>query len=271
MKSRGPDVAAERQRAAEIEWLVKAARTEWVARSDGAGFDPVPALVRPELETQIKEILYRPELVPLLRIIERHNSQSREIPGRRLPRKDHFLLGPHLRGVLMSVKARNEQRQRLPVLDRPAAEVRDHLREVSASCKDMAELIRTGPQPHVALASKTSANEAVKVLAPLTELFEASDGLERQVVAFAELMDRAASWFEALSGRVQRAKENRHTCKGALRMRASEFLVDVFKRSLGRPYHPHVATIATLVSDIKTDADFVKKVEARQSHTHKER
>jgi hypothetical protein len=265
VKSGEADAAAERQRAVEIEWLVKAARPEWLARSDGAGFDPVPALVLPELERRIKEILCRPELVPLLELIERHNSQPREVPGRRLRQKDNFLLGPHLFQVLASAESRNGLRQRLPVLGQPAAEVRDHLRKVAADCQTLAALISKGPQPHLALAGETSANEALKVFAPWTELFEASDGSKRQVVAFTALIERAGGWFEKLADHVPRAKKNRHTGAGARRVRAAEFLVGVFRRKFGRPYHAHVATLAMVISGIPTDADFVKKIEARQN------
>jgi len=162
------------------------------------------------------------------------------------------------------VQARGQLRQRLPLLDQQAAEVRDHLLKVATDCEFLAKLIRKGPQPDVALAGKTSTNEVLKIFAPWTELFEASDDSERQVVPFADLVDRAASWFDALSGHVPRAKQNKHTSAGALRVRAAEFLVSVFRKKLGRPYRAHVATLATLVSGISTDADFVKKVEARQ-------
>jgi hypothetical protein len=96
-------------------------------------------------------------------------------------------------------------------------------------------------------------------------LFEASDGSEHQIVAFTELIERTADWFGALADHVPRAKQFRHTGKGALRVRAAEFLVGVFRKRLGHPYHAHVATIATIVSGIETDADFVKKVDAQQS------
>jgi hypothetical protein len=231
----------------------------------------LPALVSPDLATQIEKILWHSDMAPLLKIIEQHNSQSREVPGRRLPRKDNFLLGPHLFQVLVSVQSRDELRQRLPVLDQPAAEVRNHLQKVAADCKALAALIRKGPQPHVVFAAATNANEALKVFVPWTELFEAADSSERQLVAFVELLERAGGWFDALADRARRAKQNRHTGNGARRMRAAEFLPGVFRRRLGQPYHDHVGTIATLVSRIETDADFVKKVETRQKRAHEER
>lgn len=226
---------------------------------------PEPSQAEQEINERVGAILSEARLAPFLRIIEQHNSRPREVPGRRLPQTDHFLLGPHLRQVLLSVQARNEVRQRLPVLDQPAAEVRKHLQEVAADSKALAELIRKGPQPHIVLAGETNANEWAKAFAPWTELFEAADGSERQLVAFAELLERGARWFDALKDQVPRAKQNRHTGKGALRVRVAEFLPGVFRRRLGQPHHAHVATIATIVSGIETDADFVKKVEAQQS------
>ena len=98
----------------------------------------------------------------------------------------------------------------------------------------------------------------------LTELFETSDGSERQVVALTELMERAADWYNALADNVPRAKQKRHSGKGALRVRTAEFLPGVFRKRLGHPYHAHIATIATIISGIETDADFVKKVEAQE-------
>jgi len=232
---------------------------------------PEPSQAERQINERVQAILSDPRLAPFLRIIEQHNSRPRDVPGRRLPQKDHFLLGPHLRQVLVSVQARNEVHQKLPVLDLPAAKVREHLQNVAASCKDLAKLIRKGPQPHVALAGKTSTNTALKVFAPWTELFEASDDSERQVVAFPELMERAAGWFGALADHVLRASQNKHTGAGALRVRAAEFLPGVFRRTLDRPYHAHVATIATIVSGIETDADFVKKVEAQQTGAERRR
>jgi hypothetical protein len=107
---------------------------------------------------------------------------------------------------------------------------------------------------------------------PLTAVIEAS-GPERQVVPIAILLERGAAWFEALTQQVvPRSKQNRRPAARAseayadeLRSRAAEFLVGVFRETLGHPYHAHVATIASIISGKQTDADFVKKVEARQS------
>jgi len=226
---------------------------------------PEPSQAERQINERVRAILSDLRLAPFLRIIEQHNSRPRDVPGRRLPQKDHFLLGPHLRQVLVSVQARNEVRQRLPVLDQPAVQVRDHLQNVAADCKTLADLIRKGPQPGIAIAGSIGRNEFLRVAAVWSEVFEASDGLKYEEVFLADLLERAARWFDALKDHVPRAKQNRHTGNGALRVRAAEFLPGVFRKRLGQPYHAHVATIATIVSGIVTDADFVKKVEAQQS------
>jgi hypothetical protein len=256
---RKQDASATAQLAVEIKWLA--------GRLPGSFLRTPPQLSPAErkIVARVEEILQRPDLTPFLSILGLHNRTPQIPSGRRLAaRGAPFLLGPHVFQVLASVQARNELRQKLPVLNQPAAEVREHLQKAAANCKYLAELVRKGPQPHLALAGKTSANAILGVFVPWTELFEASDDSERQLVAFAELLDRAADWFEALASHVPRAQQNRQTGAGALRVRAAEFLVGVFRRKLGRPYHAHVATLATLISGTPTDADFVKKIEARR-------
>ena len=217
---------------------------------------------RPIVE-RVKDIVQRPELARFLSILEQHNRSPKIIPGRRCPAPGSFALGPHLFQVLMSVEAQHEVRSKLPKFGQPAAEMRAHLQDVSTKCRALADVIRGGPQPHVALAAASDANAVLRIFIPMTELFKASAYSECEVVAFTELLERAGGWFGALAGHVPRGKHNRHAGAGVLRVRASEFLVGVFRRKLGRPYHTHVATLATVISEIPTDADFVKKVEAR--------
>jgi len=78
--------------------------------------------------------------------------------------------------------------------------------------------------------------------------------LDGRVLAFSDLIGRAAAWFDALATHVPRAAQNRRTGNGALRVRAAECLPGVFRKRLGQPHHARVATIATIVSGIKTDA-----------------
>ena len=275
MTSRGrgrTESSATTQLAAEIEFLTGRLPGSFLAMPE------LPLSFR-DIPDRVEGILRHPDLVPFLSILERHNRSPKIIPGRRLPAPGpHFLLAPHLFQVLMSVEDRRTLRVKLPAFDQPAAEVRMHLQTVSARCRSLANLIRKGPQPHVALAAESGLNEALRVLMPLTAVIEAS-GPERQVVPIAILLERGAAWFEALTQQVvPRSKQNRRPAAKASeayaderRSRAAEFLVGVFRRALGHPYHAHVATIATIVSGIETDADFVKKVEARQGKPNKHR
>jgi hypothetical protein len=256
----GTGISGDKQLAVEVKWLAgRHLPDSFLKRL------PESSPVEQEINARVRETLGDPRLVPFLNILNQHNGRPRCEPGRRTPSKTPFLLGPHLFGILDSVRARKEIREKIPVLDQPAAEVRAHLKEVSAKCRALAKLIMRGPQPRVALAGETNTNAVLGVFASLIELFEASDGSERQVVPFTDLMKRAAAWFEARADDTQRAKQNRHTGAGALRIRTAEFLPGVFRKRLGHPYHAHVAIIATIVSGIDTNADFVKKVESQQT------
>ena len=188
MKTRASQPGAtSAQLAVEAEWLTGRLPGSFLRTPLG----PSPA--DKVIVERIQGFLSDPRLVPFLRIVEQHNNRPRREPGRRTPSKPCFLLGPYLLRVLDSVRQTNEMRQRLPVLNLPAAETRDHLQNVATKCKNLAGLIRKGPQPYVALAGATRANEALMVFAPWTELFEASDASERQIVAFTELMERATA------------------------------------------------------------------------------
>jgi hypothetical protein len=254
MKSRERSNAPTHQLEAEVEWLIS-----------GAGW------ASPDLARQTEEFLRHPDLAPILKIVEQHNSQPREVPGKQLPQKDNFLLGPHLLQVLMSVEGRSGMRQRYPVLDQPAANVRNDLQKIVADCNALAELVRKAPQPLIALAAESNANEVLKVLYRPTELFEATDGSERQIVLFSDLIRRAASWFED-DLHVPRARQNRRPSataakaqKAEFRDRAVEWISSKFQERLGHPYDAHVATIAAVMSGLETTEDFVKKVRRRRA------
>src|SRR5215813_4939770 len=97
-------VGASSQLAAEIEWLkllVKYSNSaQWIS-----------------VVHQVEKALQCAELAKFLTVLEKHNST----------RKTPFLLGPHLFQVIGSVEDRGTIRTKLPVLNRPPAEVRAHL------------------------------------------------------------------------------------------------------------------------------------------------
>jgi hypothetical protein len=264
MKSPGhatADDGAVLQLAAEQDWLTGRDLPESLRANP----------TEPEIDKRVLAILSDARLACFLRIIERHNSQPRDIPGRRLPQRDHFLLARELRRVLLSIQVDNEKRQRYPVLDQPAAEVRNHLQRVASDCRTLAELIRKGgPQPGIALAGPIGRNEVLRALSTYEEVFEASEDLKYQEVRFADLLDRAGDWFGAL--RVQPSGQNRRPSakvakaeRAELRVRAAKWLPGVFKKRLGHFYDAYVATIATVVSGCETDEEFVKTVRKRRA------
>ena len=237
------------QLAAEIEWL-----RQWKLLAERSSRRP------PErwnsIVHQVEKVLHRPELAKFLTVLERHNST----------RKTRFLLGPHLFQVIGSVEDRRAFRAKMPVMNRPPAEVRAHFQEGSAKSKALARLLRKGPQPGVALAARNQDWEAFKAFAPLIQ--SSKDCAEN--VPLAQLLDRAAASLDSMAHQISRAKSHRQPVKNAsaptqqeMRSRAS-FLAEVFRRALNHPYHSHVAVIATLLSGINTNADYVKKCERRE-------
>lgn len=122
--------SAAKQLAAEIEWLEGRYLPDWALSRL-----PEPSPAERDIVERVRGILNDPRLVPVLRMLEKHNSCPRVEPGARTPSKARLLLGPHLRQVLASVQGRGEMRQKLPVLDQPAAEVRKHLQDASAGCR----------------------------------------------------------------------------------------------------------------------------------------
>jgi hypothetical protein len=79
------------------------------------------------------------------------------------------------------------------------------------------------------------------------------------------LLDEAATALGAV--RIERAKQHGLRAKPAdaekieLRKQAAKVLSQRFRERLGQPYSSHVATIVGLLSGLKTDSDYVKKVE----------
>src|SRR5262249_33581922 len=87
----------------------------------------------------------------------------------------------------------------------------------------------------------------------------------------ARLLDDAAASLDSIAHQISRAKSHRQPVKYGsaarqqeLRLRAASFLAEVCRRALNHPYHSHVAVIATLLSGINTNADYVKKSERRE-------
>jgi hypothetical protein len=133
----------------------------------GSIFRAPPELspIEREFVARVRGILGRPELVRVLGVVGQHNCTPKIIPGRRgITLGQPFLLSPYLWHVLTTVEQRCQRRAKLPALDQPPAQVQAHLQDVAAKCRALADLIRKGPQPHVALAPKSDVNALLSVL-----------------------------------------------------------------------------------------------------------
>jgi len=140
---------------------------------------PKPAPAEVVLVERVLKILADPKLAPLLCILDDHNSR---IQRRGTTKRAKVLLGPLVRQVVTWVQARNELRQKLPILDQPAAKVRKHFRDVSADCTRLARLVRRGPQPYVArLQVKQMPTKCSEFLHP------GHDSLKRQMIRSARM------------------------------------------------------------------------------------
>src|SRR5262249_13490769 len=202
------------QLAAEIEWL-----RQWKLLAERSNRRP-RAEQWNSVVRQVEKVLQRPELAKFLIVLEKHNSA----------RKTPFLLGPHLFQVVGSVEDRRATRTRMPVLNRPPAEVRAHSQEGSAKSKALARLLRKGPQPGVALAARNQDWEAFKAFAPLIQ--SSKDCAEN--VPLARLLDDAAASLDSIAHKISRAKSHRQPVKYGsaarqqeLRLRAASFLAEV--------------------------------------------
>jgi hypothetical protein len=205
------------------------------------------------------EILQHRELSKPLAVLEKFNSDSE--------RKGPFLLGPYLFRVIRSVEQRQAIRAKHPLLGAPPAEVRDHFRQTSTDAKALANLLRKGPQPRVALAARHYARDAFEPL-PMVQ----SPGKAKIIVPLNELLHRVAASLDIAAQKITRAKLHNRLAKKKeskarqyeLRLLTASILVEAFRRELKHPHHNHVATITTVLSGISTDADYVKKVEKRR-------
>jgi len=215
-----------------------------------------------QIVEKILTLLKRQELSECLSVLGRHNKSQ--------ARRDNapFLLGPHLFQLFNAAESRRFMRTKMPVLGLPPAEVREHLQEVSTKSKALARLLRRGPQPHVALVLPDDLSNAFTLPAPLPTIRAPKEAVTIETLDL--VLDRVAEAFDRKAKQISGAKHHNRPAKeaskaAALRLRsyAAGVLVRRFREKLGHPYHSHVATIAELLSNIPTDTDYVKKVEAR--------
>jgi hypothetical protein len=194
-----------------------------------------------------------PELRNFLRVLEEHNRN-------RSQRANPFLLGPHLFHVIHSIEARKDSLQMMPALGRRPAELRTHFQEASAKAKGLARLVRKGPQPLVAIATRDRVTEAFKLFQPCPII--QSPKRRKSIVPLDRLLDEAAASLDLLAENISRP-----SARGSVKSEAAGFLATTFRKVLKKPYHSEVATIVQLLTGKDTDEDYVKKIEKRWAAT----
>jgi hypothetical protein len=135
-----------------------AAETQWL-RGEMTG-SPLATLIEGQISSsqlisnaqRVENVLKSAEVTKFLAVLEEYNKTD-NYKGRN---KSRFLLSPYLLHVLRAVEARRANFATMPVLDRPPAEVRAHLEGVSAKSKELANLLRKAPQPHVVIAARSA-------------------------------------------------------------------------------------------------------------------
>jgi hypothetical protein len=217
---------ASNQLAKEIEWLrasmlapapqLPSARASWTRIAD-----------------RVENVLRASTLGELLGILEQHNRNK----------KNPFLLGPYVFQTIASVEARTVKRKEMLALDRPPAKVRAHFKDASAKSKELAVLLRKGPQPHVALAGRRHKWDALSLVLSCQML--QGPGKSATIVSLDRLLDSAAASLSSVAESITRAKQHRRPAKGAsearseeLRSRATSILAEAFLKKLDRPPSP---------------------------------
>jgi hypothetical protein len=246
-----PKAHAFRQLAAEKDWL--------------GGKNPrsmlAPARHPPrewiDIAKQVEKVLADPELVDVLRELERHNRLEMEKHTRN--RDTPFLLGPHLFHVIHAVLGRKATLSKMPVLERRSQEIRSHFQDLAAKAKALARLVRKGPQPLVALAPRDRETGATTLFQPR---MIGSPDRQKAIVPLDQFLDDAAASLEGV--KISSTRWHRKPAKEQLRHYAASFLATRFREQFNHPYHSHIATIVTVLTGIDTDEDYVKKIDKRR-------
>jgi hypothetical protein len=211
---------------------------------------------------RVERILENPELAGTLAILGAYNKNPNQFGP--------LLLSERLFHLIKKVEDRSDVLAKMPALDRPAAQVRAHFGEASIKCKELADLLRQGPLPFVAIGEHREGwQDGFESMGfPFLQCPDNSSG----IVTFDHLLDSASSSYARLACRIPRAKQHRRPAKKKskakkeeLRSLASQEISELFRLFVGSPYYEHVAIIAKLLSGLDTNADYVKKVAKRSS------
>ena len=224
------------------------------------------------IDRKIEEVLQKPQLRKFLALLDRHNKdveKHNKDLGRydRDQRRATFLLAPYLFHAVSSVDARLAAVLKMPAIDQPTAEVRKHFQDASTKSKVLAQLLRKAPQPHFALSARNDLSDAIALFSTLPTLTAESEA--DTIEPLDRVLERAAELLEHMAQKISRARQHRWQGRKASEARQLQLrsqvanLAGVFRKQLGHPYHSHVAMIATLMSRISTNSDYVKKVDNR--------
>jgi len=259
-----PNADAFCQLAAEKDWLC--------GKNQRSLFSPLvrdPPREWTDIAKHVEEVLARPELVKFLCVLEKHNSNllKQKVGAERKVRAAPFLLGYHLFYILLNVKQRKANLAKMPVLGQQPAEIRSHFHEAAAKAKALARLVRKGPQPPVALAARHRPTETIISLFEPCRMIRSPDR-RKAIVSLDRLLDDAAASLEEVSGKISHTRWHRKTGRKQLRHWAIGRLASAFRERLNHPYHSHIATIVTVLTDIDTDEDYVKKIDKRRPGGH---
>jgi hypothetical protein len=258
----------------ELEWLRGEAPGSLLAVR--ANFSPPDHWV--SIAKRIETVLLDVSSNKLLAILDKHNA---EIRANSLATKDRFppnreahkqkgfyLLAPQIFRIVHSVESRSDVRNVTGASEYTAGKLRSHLLAASAKSKTLAALLRRHIQPRVALAAHHDDYELLQTLLPVPIIY--SDGDVTSLVELDEVLDKAARQFDSIATRITRATPNRRPSKRPkkaqkeeLRSQIASSLVRILRERLDRPCYDHVAAIAHLLTNVPTDADYVKKVATR--------
>jgi hypothetical protein len=248
---RGAKTSTSEQLAKEIEWLRGPPSVRTLAPDAWTS-----------IANRVEKVLQNPALSELLDILDRHNRNE----------KRPFLLGPYVFQIIQSVEERWAMRRKVPSLNQPPALVRARFETASRKSKELADLLRKGHQPSVALAGHRRERDAWRLVTPFPII--QGQGKSAVVISLDCLLERAAELLNSVAEKITRAKQHGRPAKMAsnaqkeeLRSRAVSVLTKVFLERLNQPYHRHVASVAELLSGLCTDADYVKKVAKRSARS----
>jgi hypothetical protein len=202
---------------------------------------------------RVEQVLARPELRNVLRVLEERNRN-------RSKRANPFLLGPYLFSIIHRIEARREYRQQMPALGRRPAELRAHFQDASKKAKALARVVRKGPQPFTSLAARAHMTDAFKLFQPGPII--QSPKKQKSIVPLDRLLDEAAGSLDLLAENISRP-----SARGSVKSEAAGFLAITFRNVLKKPYHSEVATIVQVLTGKDTDEDYVKKIEKRWAAT----